>query len=167
MKIAVLSDIHDNIWNLEKILKWVKKEKCKAIIFCGDFCAPGTFKELAKTNIPLHAIFGNVDAAFQLVALALTEFKHVKLYGYKGEHFGEVELGKKKIAFCHEPKFAAGLACLGEYNAVFYGHTHRTKVERIGKTLLANPGEVMGMSGKCTFGTWDTVSGKFEIIEVK
>lgn len=40
MKIAVLSDIHDNIWNLEKVLKQVKKKGCKAIIFCGDFVSP-------------------------------------------------------------------------------------------------------------------------------
>lgn len=167
MKIAVLSDIHDNIWNLEKVLADLKRRKAEAIIFCGDFCAPAVFNILAGTDIPVHAVFGNVDgAAFQLVALALTKFKHVTFYGYRGEHFGETELGGRRVAFCHEPKFAQGLACLGEYDAVFYGHTHKTSQEKVGQCLLLNPGEVMGKSGKCTYAIYDTKVNRAEVVEI-
>ena len=61
MKIAVLSDIHDNIWNLEKVLKQLKKLKPKAIIFCGDMCAPFTAALLGKASVPIYACLGNVD----------------------------------------------------------------------------------------------------------
>lgn len=167
MKIAVLSDIHDNIWNLEKVLADLKRRKAGAIIFCGDFCAPSVFKILAGTDIPVHAVFGNVDgAAFQITALALTRFKTATLYGYQGEHFGEVELGGKRLAFCHEPKFAQGLACLREYDAVFYGHTHEAYQEKVGRCLLLNPGEVMGKSGQCTYALYNTQTNAAEIIEV-
>lgn len=36
-----------------------------------------------------------------------------------------------------------------------------------GKTLFANPGEVMGKSDRCTFGIYDTKSEKFGIIKIK
>ena len=38
MIIAVLSDIHDNIWKLEEVLRGLGG--AEELIFCGDFCAP-------------------------------------------------------------------------------------------------------------------------------
>jgi len=37
MKIAILSDIHDHIWNLEKVLKELSMTNIEAVIYCGDF----------------------------------------------------------------------------------------------------------------------------------
>jgi uncharacterized protein len=45
MKIAVLSDIHDNIWVLETLLDELEAD---ALIFCGDFCAPFTLAQIAE-----------------------------------------------------------------------------------------------------------------------
>jgi len=162
MKIAVLSDIHDNIWNLEKILKRVKKEECRTIIFCGDFCAPFSAVMLAKSKLPVYAVLGNSYDAYN--TLRVTEdFKNFNLFS----EMGEIELDKKKIAFCHYPKLARGLAFTGEYDVVFYGHNHKASSELINKTLLANPGEVMARYGKCTFGIYDAKLGNFEIVRVR
>ena len=162
MKIAILSDIHDNIWNLEKVLNRVKKEKCQAIIFCGDFCAPFSAVMLAEARLPTHAILGNSFDEYNTIK-STKNFKNFNLFS----EMGEVELDKKKIAFCHYPKLARGLAFTGEYNAVFYGHDHKASSDSIGKTLLANPGEVMGRFGKYTFGIYDTKLGNFRIVEVE
>lgn len=164
MKIAVLSDIHDNIWGLEKVLKRVRKEKCEVIIFCGDYCSPSTFKMLAEFGLPLSAVFGNVDGAHYEIMRAIQENK----YQVKQEKdFLKVECDGRKIALCHKPEFAEGLASSGKYDVVFYGHTHEVRQKKVGKTLLANPGEVHGSFGKCTFGIYDTITGKFKIMEVK
>ena len=40
MIIAVMSDSHDNIWNLRKALAIIQKEGAGLIIHCGDFVAP-------------------------------------------------------------------------------------------------------------------------------
>ncbi len=164
MKIAVLSDIHDNVWNLDKVLDKLKKEKVEAIIFCGDFCAPFTFKRLANREIPIYAVFGNVDGAQkEITQLALKNYKNVILE----KDLLEIELNGRKIAICHNNKFAEGLAKTGKYDAVFHGHTHISKIEKIGKTLLANPGEIHGViTGKCTFGIYDTDKNEIEIKEV-
>lgn len=46
MKIAVCSDIHDNIWVLERALPGLRR--ADRLIFCGDFCAPFTLVQLAE-----------------------------------------------------------------------------------------------------------------------
>jgi len=164
MKIAVLSDIHDNIWNLEKVLNSLKKEKIDSIIFCGDFCAPPVFRKLADFGLPLYAVFGNVDGAQkEITTLAFKGYKNVTLE----KDLLKIELVGRKIAVCHIDEFAEGLAKTGKYDAVFHGHTHLSKIEKIGKTLLANPGEIhSGISGKCTFGIYDTDKNDLEIKEV-
>lgn len=164
MKIAVLSDIHDSLQNLSKALQIIKQENCEAIIFCGDYCSPTTFKTLAEFGLPVYAIFGNVDGAKYEIMKAIME------NDYKVEQKNdllEVELDSKKIAACHKPEFAEGLAATGKYDVVFYGHTHMSEQKKIDKTLLANPGEIHGGIGKCSFGVYDIALGKFEIIEVK
>lgn len=164
MKIAVLSDIHDNIWNLEKVLNKLKNEKVDDIIFCGDFCAPPTFRKLADLGLPLYAVFGNVDGAQkEITTLTFKSYKNVILE----KDILKIELGGRKIAVCHNDEFAEGLAKTGKYDAVFHGHTRITKSEKIVKTLLANPGEIHGgISGKCTFGVYDSDKNDLEIEEV-
>ena len=56
MKLAVCSDIHDNIWKLEKALPLMSD--AGALIFCGDFCAPFTLAQLAEGfKGPIHVVF--------------------------------------------------------------------------------------------------------------
>jgi len=163
MKVAVLSDIHDNIWNLKKVLKRVKKEKCEAILFCGDYCAPSIVKLIIELKLPTYAVFGNVDGAHY----EITKLAENLPYFHQFKGMAEIELGGKKIALCHYPKLAQGLTTTGKYDAVFYGHTHKAEQKKIGRTLIANPGEIMGMKGKCTFGVYDTKTNEFKRIETK
>ncbi|MDD3826348.1 MAG: metallophosphoesterase family protein, partial [Anaerolineae bacterium] len=54
MKIAVLSDVHDNIWKLEKLLASLEAD---ALVFCGDFCAPFTLAQIAEGfGGPVHVV---------------------------------------------------------------------------------------------------------------
>ncbi|MFN2183884.1 MAG: metallophosphoesterase family protein, partial [Anaerolineae bacterium] len=45
MRVAILSDIHDNIWRLETLLAGLEAD---ALIFCGDFCAPFTLAQIGE-----------------------------------------------------------------------------------------------------------------------
>lgn len=164
MKMAVLSDVHDNLWNLDKVIGKIKDEKIDAMIFCGDMCAPPAFRKLAEINLPLYMVFGNVDGAQkEITHLASTKYDNVVLE----KEILEIEIDSKKIAVCHNNIFAEGLASTGKYEIVFHGHTHKVRNEKIGKTIIANPGEVHGYkTGKCTFGIFDTKKNEFEIKEV-
>lgn len=158
MKIAILSDVHDNIWNLEKASKQTKEMGCEAIIFCGDFGGPPTAEKLVESNLPLYAVFGNIDGAVQ----EITSMTNERFILFKV--FGEFELGNRKIGLCHYPELAEGLASTGKYDAVFHGHTHTSRVEKIGKTFLVNPGEIAGFKNEPSFGVYDTETNEVKII---
>ncbi|MGC8877648.1 MAG: metallophosphoesterase family protein [Anaerolineae bacterium] len=161
MRIAILSDIHDNIWKLESVLNRV--QDADALIFCGDFCAPFTLTQLAQGfKGPVHVVWGNNDGDKWLLTRNATAAGNVMLHG----ELAELELGGRQLAANHYPHIARHLAESGRYAAVFYGHDHTAHMEQIGQTLLLNPGEVMGRFGKSTFAWYDTETGQAEIVEV-
>jgi hypothetical protein len=168
MKVAVFSDIHDHIWNLQKAIKKVKEGKCGAIIFCGDMCAPFTAGILGEVGIPVYSVWGNADkdhwimvkkAGENLIATPLAQ------------EFGEVELDGKKISYCHHPRLGQLLAESKYYDAVFHGHTHRTYKKKIGSTLVANPGAICGIvggrPGPSSFMIYDTKKNSLTTKQIK
>lgn len=160
MKIAIFSDSHDNIPNLEKFLDWCKKNKIEELIFCGDLCAPATLKEILgpKFKGKIHMVFGNVgDKELELQVAA--QFPNIRHYG----ETGEIEIDDKKIAFTHFPQKAKELFRTNKYDLVFYGHTHKPWEEQMDKCRLANPGTLAGMFYKATFAVYDTKLNKLEL----
>jgi uncharacterized protein len=162
MKVAVLSDIHDNIWNLERALDRVKALGVSRAFFIGDFCAPFTLKQLAEgITGQIDAVFGNNDGDTHLLTQVASNHPNVVLHG----PFAELEVEKRRIALTHYPDIARGLA-EGTYDAVFYGHDHTGFSGEVGATLLANPGEVMGRFGSPSFGVYDTSAQSFEHVSL-
>lgn len=166
MKIAILSDIHDHIWNLEKVLTEIDG-KVEALVFCGDMVAPFTAGILGNVGLPIYACLGNNDE------------DHIGLLKKGGENFtwfflsqefGTVELDGKKIAFCHYPKLGELLAKSGEFDAVFHGHTHNSRNEMYDNCLLVNPGAICGIQngkpGIASYAIYDTTSNTAAIIEL-
>jgi len=85
MKIAIISDSHDNIPNIEKFLTWAKDNQVEMIIHCGDIAAPAMIKELfGPAGIPFHCVFGNV-ADRELLPKICEQFVNTKCYGDTGE----------------------------------------------------------------------------------
>lgn len=163
MIIAILSDIHDNIWKLSVATKALVDAGAEHVIFCGDFCAPFTLKQLAEeTRLPIDVVWGNNDGDKWLLTKLAMAAGNVTLHG----ELAELDLGGLKIGVNHYPEIAQRLAQSGAYDAVFYGHNHIAKNELIGDCLLLNPGEIMGRFGNGTFALFDTESRKTRQIEV-
>jgi putative phosphoesterase len=160
VKIAILSDIHDNIWKLEALLRDLQAD---VLVFCGDFCAPFTLTQIAEGFAgPIHVVFGNNDGDQWLLSRKAARFPQVTLHG----QFAELEYGGCRIAVTHYPEIGRALAQGGVYDLVCHGHSHERLVEQVGKTLRVNPGEVMGRFGLSTYALYDTGTGQAEIIEV-
>ncbi len=157
MKIGIISDSHDHIENLSLALEKIKR-KCDVLIHCGDLCAPFVLFEF--TGIETHFCFGNIDDRYRTTKIAIEQ--KINLHG----EVGEIEKDGKKIAFTHLPKFAEGLALTGKYDVVFYGHTHISKIDKVGDCLLVNPGEIMGRKNKPSFAIYNTKNNKVEILEL-
>lgn len=161
MRIAVCSDIHDNIWKLEAALPGMNR--ANALVFCGDFCAPFTLTQLARGfEGPVHAVFGNNDGDQWLLLKMAEEAGNITLHG----QLAELDLGGLSIAVSHYPEIARGLASSGLYDVVCYGHDHTLNEERIGDTLLLNPGEIMGRDGRSTYVIVDSDDRSVEVYDV-
>lgn len=156
MNVAVLSDVHDNIWNLAKVMPAVAG--ADLLLFLGDFCAPFTLKQMADGfSKPIHCVPGNNDGDMLLLTRIAAQAGNVTFHN----PVGTLDLEGRSIAFAHYPEIAEGLAATGKYAAVFSGHTHVFRQEQHGPTLWVNPGEVMGRYGEPSYGFYETETGQF------
>lgn len=166
MKVLVFSDTHDHVDRVEQMITEVK-DKVEAAIFCGDLCAPFTAAQLLQLDMPIYAVFGNVD----LDQGYIIERSEGKIdWDALGHEYKELELDGRTIAFNHYPKLAELQAQMGEYDAVFHGHTHVVRNEKVSETLLLNPGAVCGIQngkyGVSSYAIYDTKTNTAEIFEL-
>ena len=162
MRLAVISDIHDNIWALADVLRALPD--CEAMLCLGDLCAPFTIAEIRKGFAgPVHVVWGNNDGDKLMVSQVVAGAGDMHLHG----DFAELEIGGRSIALTHYPQLASALSGSGRYDLVCYGHDHTRNVQRAGRTLLLNPGEVMGRLGPSSCAVYDTDTGEAQIIEVR
>jgi putative phosphoesterase len=162
MKIAVISDTHDNLQKIDKSVSTLRQ--ADAVLHCGDLCAPFVVKRLGVQleGIPLHIVWGNNEGDKFMIAKVAANFEDVYLHG----ELAELDLGGLRIAVNHYPRIAQGLARSGLYDLVCYGHDHTAHEEKINACMLLNPGEILGMNGQSTLATFDTETREAEHIEI-
>lgn len=150
MKIAVVSDIHDNLWNLAKAMERIAG--AQILICCGDLCSPFVIDELAKFPGEVHIVFGNNDAdLFRITAKAL-KTKNVRIHG---ELF-TATLDGKRFGVNHFDYIARPMAKSGDFDVVCFGHNHELEIANQDGRQLINPGPVMG--AKFSHGIWEDVA---------
>lgn len=152
MKIAVFSDIHDNLVRWEEAAVIIKDEKIDTGICCGDLLSIETLEVVAKSFKKLHLATGNGDYMIKRAKGLMPE--NVEHHG----NVGLVEFGSKKIAFCHYDWLAKKLFESKNYDIIFYGHSHTPWEKREGEHLMLNPGEVAGQFGQASFAIFDTAN---------
>jgi putative phosphoesterase len=162
MLVGVLSDIHDNLGNLEAALDVFRGRGIETLLFLGDFCSPIPSRVLGSYSGVVHCVFGNGDGD-RFAIRGFADGGALRLHG----EWAELELGGRSLAMTHYPFYARALARTGDYDAVFSGHTHERHGERIGDTLWLNPGEVLGWKGSASVAIWDTESNDFEFVELE
>jgi len=163
MKIAILSDSHDNIPNLRDAVSRCNSGGISLLIHCGDLISPFMLEELARFGGDVHLIYGNNVGDQHLISQACgTRYPSISHHGV----LGVVEAGGRKIAFTHYPQLARGLAARGEFDVVCCGHNHRYLVEEQNASLLVNPGELLGKDAQPSFCILDCDSLTVERIEV-
>ncbi len=151
-KIAILSDSHDHVANLEKALEQVRSSGATLLVHCGDLCAPFMLDRMAKGfSGPIHVVFGNNDGDGRLLQTIASKYAHVTLYGI----YAELTVAERKIALIHYPEPARRIAQSGQLDLVCYGHNHQRHHEQVGACHLVNPGELLGMYGVATWGLYD------------
>jgi putative phosphoesterase len=137
MKIGIISDTHDDLLNLKNAIKTFNERKVSYVIHAGDYVFPVIVKEFKNFNGKLVGVLGNNDG--EKIGL-LKNFEEIG-GELKGE-FGDVELDGIRIAIYHgtNNKLTEAIIASQIYDLVICGHTHLKRDDKMGNTLVLNPG---------------------------
>jgi uncharacterized protein len=149
MKIGLISDTHDNIENILKAVREFKSRHVDVVLHAGDFVSPIAVESFA--GIKLVGIVGNNDTNIPGLTSAFN-----KIHGeLKGEIFEAVYDGINLVIYhgtsSSKKEF---LIKSGKYDMIIYGHTHRKANDKIGRTIVVNPGTAKGWF----FGFYATIA---------
>ncbi|AKL98224.1 metallophosphoesterase [Endomicrobium proavitum] len=134
MLIGILSDTHDSLVCIKQAIEFFNLRNVNLVLHCGDIFSPSAAQEFAKLNCGFKAVFGNNDFERAALENIISSFGIIK-----PEPF-EFTIENKKFVMSHRPL----LHVSKEYNYIFYGHTHKPKIEKSEETLFLNPGEACG-----------------------
>lgn len=168
MILGVISDSHDDVESLERVLELFQRFGIDELIHLGDLISPFSLDPILSSGIPFRILRGNNDAE---VLLALRSVERGGIYHQSPV---EMDLDGAKLLLFHGfgdselTKFTAiSLASSGRFDFVLYGHTHEVHVEEIGDTLVVNPGELCGkLSGRKTAALLDIEAKKVEVLDL-
>ena len=163
--VGIISDTHDNIFLIDEAVRLLNERSVSLVLHAGDYVSQFTVSHFKPLNARLVGVFGNNCAERRVL---LDRFKEINMdvSGF----FAEVKYDNLKIALLHGHDVALlnSLINSGAYDVVVYGHTHEAKVQRVGGTLVINPGEVCGyVTGNRTLAVLDTNSLKVEMVKIK
>jgi len=165
MKIAIISDIHENFHNLILALESMSVHHIEQIFCLGDLMNSGIAKILAAQDIPTHMIWGNNDGDKVEITLAAKRENSSLSIGTTIYDF--VDFDGKNIFLSHYDDLAKPMAQSGLYDAVFFGHNHIQSLEKINDCWVVNPGELAALKTKrATYAIYDTQSNDVKIIEL-
>ena len=170
MRIAVISDTHDNIQNITKAVSIINKSDIDALIHCGDYVAPFVKRWFDKLDDSIkknfYGVFGNNDGDKLFLIQNLGQICE---FAENGNEM-ILELGEKRIFVSHMPrqKTIEALANSGSFDIILTGHTHSLSNKKLDNgVLVVNPGELCGyLTGRATFVIIDTDKMESEIIEL-
>lgn len=157
--IGIMSDSHDNLDAVKKVVRFFKDTNCELVIHAGDFVAPFAAKELGHLLCPVKAVFGNCDGEKKGLEKAIKPFGEIKEAPFVFSH------ADRSMLITHIHVSVDRLAASGRYQAIFFGHTHKPEIRTAHNTLLVNPGETGGwLSGKSTVAVLDPKTWEAEIV---
>lgn len=149
MRLGILSDIHDHVWNLAAALPALSS--CDTLLCCGDLCSPFVVHQLGRGfPRPIHIVFGNNDADLYRITANSRAYPQISLHGelFQGEFAG------RRVLMNHFDFIARRFA--PTFDLICFGHNHTLEITRSGDTLLVNPGAVWGAAIQPD-GSWRAV----------
>ena len=159
MKIGVVSDTHDNLPNVAEIVDLLNAANVERVVHTGDITSTKTLRALSRLRSPLVGVYGNNDLERELLCEAAAEL---------GFDFAdpplELRWAGRHIVVVHDPtehdpdELHAG-------DVLLHGHDHFHRVEKVGGTLIFNPGECSGLiRGQNAVGVLDLTQLETEIL---
>jgi len=157
--LAIIADIHDNLVNLDKALKYCQEQNITTLACCGDVTNSETLHRLAK-KFPgrIYLCAGNGE---------LFDDEEVDQYSnltYFGRDGGWFIYQDKTIGICHEAYRINELITKNPtLNIIFYGHTHKPWEETKDNIRIVNPGAVVNTHLPPTFATYNPKNDEMKL----
>jgi len=167
MKIAVISDIHDNYYSFIEALKIVKEQWCEQILFLWDLWHGRLAKFFADFDIPTKMIRWNNDWEITgMLKISMSPWSNLQIISSSTYSF--CEFAWKKIFMTHYKDLSDSMAKSGEYDVIFYWHEHIFEIHKIWDCLVCCPWEIVWWENKISsFVIYNTESNEIKKIEVK
>ena len=159
MRIAVVSDTHNNLRNVQRIVELINAAGVERVVHTGDITQAATLTLLARLSAPLVGVYGNNDREREALEAAAAEHAMRLVDGTLS-----FEAGGRRVGVVHDP-YEIDAGFVAAHDVVLHGHNHRLVLERRGATLLFNPGECAGMlSGHNAVGIVDLARLEIELL---
>ncbi len=152
MLIGVVSDTHNNIKNIERIIHLFNELDLSLVVHTGDIASANSLDKFSDLKCKLIGVYGNNDRHEQgieeIVAKYNFQFEEPPL---------TLVINGRNVAIFHEPDLIEDfLSKNEETEVILHGHTHRYRNEKKKDILFFNPGESAGMqTGKNAIGVLD------------
>lgn len=169
MKIGIISDTHDQIGRVKKAVAVFNQERVDMVIHCGDIVSPFMLQYFKDLKCPIKFLLGNNTGDVML------HLRYAGEFGLPDHEFGtffSLELDGRKIAVYHgdHQQIIAALVKCGDYDCVFTGHDHLSRIEQAGKVLWVNPGTLVdqhkGGMGRPSVAVYDSITHTATTIEI-
>lgn len=150
MRIGIVSDTHNNLRNVHRIVELFNDAGVERVIHTGDITQAKTLEIFRHLHAPMYGVFGNNDQERESLEAAI---------GANGFIFREPPFElvwhDRRIIVVHDPLEFDG-ALTGHHELALHGHTHLYRYEERGGQVLFNPGECAGhMKGLNAVGVVD------------
>jgi hypothetical protein len=150
MRIGIVSDTHNNLKNVARIVELFNTARVDRVIHTGDITQAKTIHAFAQLHAPLWGVFGNNDQERESLDAAIAQ---------RGFRFADPPLElvwhERRIIVVHDPRDLGGVLPTTHHLAL-HGHTHHHRLDRVGGQTIFNPGECAGhMDGHNAVGIVD------------
>lgn len=158
MRVGVVSDTHDNLRNVARIVALLNGVGVDRVVHTGDVTQVKTLEVLAGLAAPLYGVWGNNDLPRSVLEGASADL------GFDFADSGrELRWSRRRILVVHDPLEIHER--LNGHHVVLHGHDHRCRVERRAGALIVNPGECAGhREGQNAVGVVDLANLEAEVL---
>ena len=159
MRIGVVSDTHNHVRNVGRIVELFNAAGVERVVHTGDITEARTLDVFAGLGAPLHGVYGNNDVLRDQLETA------AQRHGFAlSDPPLELEWSARRILVVHDPRDAEPHADDG-HALLLHGHTHLRVIERTSDRLVFNPGECAGhMRGHNAVGVVDLAALEPEVL---
>ena len=143
MKIGIVSDTHNNIRNVNRIVELFNASGVERVIHTGDITQAKTLDVFAHLSMPMYGVYGNNDEG-ERESLEAAVATHGFIFQEPPFVF---EWHGRSIMVVHDPREFEG-HLNGSHELALHGHTHfyryeRTPINGVDQVVF-NPGECAG-----------------------